>query len=47
MAIKYKLIEKGEPGVVGGGTKKWYATIVTDGEETIDDLVKSIENLVH
>lgn len=43
MAIKYKLIEKGEPGVVGGGTKKWYATIVTDGEETIDDLVKSIE----
>ena len=43
MAIKYKLIEKGEPGVVGGGTKKWYATIVTDGEETIDDLVKAIE----
>ena len=43
MAIKYKLIEKGEPGVVGGGTKKWYANIVTDGEETIDDLVKAIE----
>ena len=43
MAIKYKLIEKGEPGVVGGGTKKWYANIVTDGEETVDDLVKAIE----
>lgn len=43
MPIKYKLIEKGEPGVVGGGIKKHYATIVTDGETTVDDLVKSIE----
>ena len=42
MAIKYKLIEKGEPGVVGGGTRKWYATIITDRAETIDDLVRSI-----
>jgi len=29
--------------VVGGGTRKWYATIITDRVETIDDLVKSIE----
>lgn len=43
MAIKYKLIEKGQPGVVGGGVKKWYANIVNDGEMTIDDLVKNIE----
>ncbi|RRJ91941.1 DNA-binding protein [Paenimyroides tangerinum] len=43
MAIKYKLIEKGQPGVVGGGIKKWYANVVNDGEMSIDDLVKSIE----
>ena len=43
MSIKYKLTEKGLPGVVGGGPKKWYATIVYDGEVTIDELVKSIE----
>lgn len=43
MPIKYKLIERGQPGVAGGGTKKWYANIFNDGEETIDDLVKKIE----
>jgi len=43
MAIKYNLIEKGEPGVVGGGTKKWYASVVTDGELSVDDLAKQIE----
>lgn len=43
MSIKYNLIEKGRPGVVGGGPKKWYASIVTDGEVTIDDVVKQIE----
>lgn len=42
MSIKYKLIEKGQPGVAGGGTKKWYASIVTDGELDIDDIVKQI-----
>lgn len=43
MAIKYKLIQKGEPGVAGGGTKKWYATLVKDDDTTTDDLVKTIE----
>ena len=43
MAIKYNVIERGEPGVTGGGTKKWYASAVTDGEMTVDDLVKEIE----
>jgi len=43
MPIKYKLVEKGQPGVIGGGEKKWYASIVNDGEMTVDDLVKSIE----
>lgn len=43
MSIKYKLSQKGEPGVAGGGTKKWYASVVTDGEMSTDDLVKAIE----
>lgn len=43
MSIKYTLIERGEPGVVGGGTKKWYAVIKNDGEVTIDNLVEEIE----
>ena len=43
MSIKYKVIEKAQPGVVGGGTKKWYAAIVNDGELTVDDLTNKIE----
>ncbi|MBV7441868.1 HU family DNA-binding protein [Weeksellaceae bacterium TAE3-ERU29] len=43
MSIKFKVIERGQPGVAGGGTKKWYANIVTDGELDIDQLVKQIE----
>lgn len=43
MSIKYNLIERGEPGVVGGGTKKWYAVVKNDGEMSIDDLVQQIE----
>ncbi len=41
--IKIKFSEKPEPGVKGGGTKKFYAHVVTDGEATIDELVKDIE----
>ena len=44
MSIKYKLIEKGQPGVAGGGTKKCYDSILTDGELDIYDIVKQIEN---
>ncbi|MCT3761633.1 HU family DNA-binding protein [Elizabethkingia anophelis] len=43
MPIKYNVIERGEPGVTGGGTKKWYAIVSTDGEVSIDDIVKQIE----
>ncbi len=31
MAIKYKVIQKGEPGVKGGGVKKYYASANTIG----------------
>ena len=43
MPIKYKIIQKGQPGVAGGGTKKYYASAVNDGEFTIDEMVKEIE----
>jgi predicted histone-like DNA-binding protein len=43
MALKYKAIERPQPGVAGGGVKKFYANIVYDGETSIDDLVKEIE----
>lgn len=43
MPIQYKLQEKAQPGVKGGGTKKWYASIANNGEVSIDDLVKQIE----
>lgn len=43
MAIKYKVIEKGQPGVAGGGVKKFYANPVADGEITLTELTKQIE----
>ncbi|MFY0653819.1 MAG: hypothetical protein JXQ96_17390 [Cyclobacteriaceae bacterium] len=28
MSVKYKVVPKGQPGVVGGGTTKYYASLV-------------------
>ncbi|NJN28165.1 MAG: DNA-binding protein [Cyclobacteriaceae bacterium] len=41
--LKFKVIEKGQPGVAGGGEKKFYAQIVNGGEATVDELVRDIE----
>jgi hypothetical protein len=35
MAIKYKGVQRAQPGVAGGGVKKFYASIVIDGEVTV------------
>lgn len=43
MAIKFNVVEKGQPGVVGGGVKRWYAIANTDGELSVDELSKEIE----
>lgn len=43
MSIKFKVVERGQPGVSGGGNKKWYASAAIDGEVGIDELVKQIE----
>lgn len=43
MSIKYNVVAKPQPGIAGGGTKKWYASVKADGEVTIDELTKAIE----
>ncbi|WP_163708886.1 HU family DNA-binding protein [Mangrovibacterium lignilyticum] len=43
MSIDYKVVEKGQPGILGGGEKKFYAQIVYGKEVTVDELVKEIE----
>lgn len=43
MTVKYKVIERGQPGVVGGGDKKFYANTVTNGELTLEKLTTRIE----
>ncbi len=45
MSIKFKAIQKGEPGVIGGGEKKWYASPVLDGEMSLEKMTKSIEKI--
>ena len=45
MPIKFKVIERGEPGVKGGGAKKFYASPVTKGELTLAGLTKAIEKI--
>ena len=45
MAIKFKVIEKGQPGVVGGGEKKFYASANMDGDMTLAGLTKAIEKI--
>jgi len=45
MAVKYKVIQRGQPGVTGGGQKKYYATSVADGEKDLEQLTKMIEKI--
>lgn len=45
MAIPYKTIQRGQPGVVGGGKKKYYPQIVSTGEANIVDLTKDVEKI--
>ena len=45
MPVKFKTVAKGEPGVAGGGDKKYYASPVMEGEMDIDALTKSIEKI--
>ena len=43
MSIQIKAIERPQPGVAGGGVKKYYASPVHDREISLDGLTKAIE----
>ncbi|MDR2764318.1 MAG: DNA-binding protein [Tannerella sp.] len=45
MAIKFRAVQRAQPGVAGGGEKKYYASPVMNGEWDIDRLTKSIEKI--
>ncbi len=45
MAVKYKVVKKGEPGVKGGGTIKYYAAPVVQGERNLEQITKSVEKI--
>ena len=45
MPVKFKVVEKGQPGVVGGGEKKFYARVVNNGEVTLEHLTTAIEKI--
>ncbi|MDR1369310.1 MAG: DNA-binding protein [Dysgonamonadaceae bacterium] len=45
MAIKFKAVQRAQPGVAGGGEKKYYASPVMNGEWDIDKLTKLIEKI--
>ncbi len=42
MPIKYKVVEKAQPGVAGGGIKKFYANRISNGKVTLRALAKDI-----
>jgi predicted histone-like DNA-binding protein len=43
MSIQSKAVERGQPGVAGGGMKKYYAAPVHGREVSLDGLTKGIE----
>lgn len=45
MPVKFKTIQKAQPGVAGGGDKKFYANPVFTGEITLDQLTEKIEKI--
>lgn len=45
MPIKFKAVPKAQPGVKGGGDKKFYANPVYTGEITLDQLTEKIEKI--
>jgi predicted histone-like DNA-binding protein len=43
MSVKIKSVERGQPGVAGGGARKFYAIPVHGTEMTLDVLTRAIE----
>ena len=45
MAVKYKVIQRGQPGIAGGGERKYYASAQVNGELTLQGLTRNIEQI--
>jgi len=45
MAINFKVVQRGQPGVTGGGEKKFYASPVLDGEMSLPEMTTAIEKI--
>ncbi|HZK61618.1 MAG TPA: HU family DNA-binding protein [Anaerovoracaceae bacterium] len=45
MTIKFRVIERSQPGVAGGGEKMFYAAPVVSGTTTLEDLTHMIEKI--
>lgn len=45
MSVKYNVIERGQPGVEGGGTKQFYASAQTTGNVGIEEISARIEKI--
>jgi len=45
MAINFKVVQRGQPGVTGGGEKKFYASPVLDGEMSMAEMTTAIEKI--
>lgn len=45
MAVKYKVISKGQPGVKGGGTQQFYAVIVNQNVRDIDKITEAVSSI--
>lgn len=45
MDIKLKAVAISQPGVLGGGTKKYVARAISDGEVGLTELIASIEKM--
>ena len=43
MVLNFKVISRTEPGVSGGGTRKWYATVTNRKFVGIDEITTQIE----
>lgn len=42
MSVSYKVIQRGEPGVVGGGVLKYYATVVPGPTLSLEELAQDV-----
>lgn len=43
MSVKFKVVQKSQPGVKGGGEKKFYASPNMKGEKGISQITKGLE----